>query len=184
MRAGPREILTHGINPLFTIVYGLLGILPWLIYWLIKRIKNPHIPFICLISASILMFGALVYFIFFSSTIAANYSFEMFHKIIIVSVAFVLLVATIIALFFINRFFVKRYGDFYCPYKVAFVCLVSEVLLMLILNSFVKTITFQVNYWIIFFAQAIVFFINVPLNTFVVQGLLILTSKIKGQALI
>lgn len=176
--------LGYGINPLFTIVYGLLGILPWLIYWLIKRIKNPHIPFICLISASILMFGALVYFIFFSSIIAANYNFELYHKIIIVSVAFVLLVATIIALFFINRFFVKRYGDFYCPYKVAFVCLVSEVLLMLVLNSFVKTITFQVNYWIIFFAQAIVFFINVPLNTFVVQGLLILTSRIKGQALI
>ena len=174
--------LGYGINPLFTLVYGLLGVLPWLIYIIFKQVKNYRIPLICTIIAAILIFTALVYFIFFSSLISENYNFEIYHKWIIVSIAFVLLVGTIIFLFFINRYYVKKYGEIYSPYKIAFVCLVSEFLLMLILNSFVKTITFEVNYWIIFFAQAIVFFIDVPLNTFVVEGLLLLLQKIKPNA--
>ena len=174
--------LGYGINPLFTLVYGLLGVLPWLIYIIFKRVKNYRIPLICMIIAAILIFAAVVYFIFFSSLISSNYNFEIYHKWIIVSIAFVLLVGTIISLFFINRYYVKKYGEIYSPYKIAFVCLVSEFLLMLILNSFVKTITFEVNYWIIFFAQAIVFFIDVPLNTFVVEGLLLLIQKIKPNA--
>lgn len=175
--------LGYGINPLFTLVYGLLGILPWLIFFLVKRIKNRNISLICLISTSILIYFALIYLIFFSSIISANYSFELYHKIIIVSLAFVLMVGTDISLFFIERYYRKKYAEVFSIFNIAFVCLISEVLLMLILNSFVKTITFEVNYWIIFFAQAIVFFIDVPLNTFVVSGLLLLTKKLKGESL-
>ena len=171
--------LGYGINPLFTLVYGLLGVLPWLIYFLMKRVKNPYISPICLGSAMILLFAFLAIFIFNSSIIAENYSFELWHKILIVSIAFVLMIATTIALIFINKYYHKKYGDIFSPYKIAFVSLISEILLMLLLNSWVKTITFEVNYLIIFFAQAIVFFIDVPLNTFVVTGLLLLTNKIR-----
>ena len=173
--------LGYGINPLFTLVYGLLGILPWLIYWLIKKIKSQHFSLICLGIASILVFVSLVLFIFISPTIAENYNFETYQKWIIVSIAFVLMIATFISIFFINKYYVKKYGEMFSPYKIAFVCLISEFLLMLLLNSLVKTVTFEVNYWIIFFAQAIVFFIDVPLNTFVVEGLLVLTSKIVNR---
>ena len=172
--------LGYGINPLFTLVYGLLGILPWLIYWLIKKIKKQQIMLICLTSAMILIFFALIYFIFFSQIISTNYSFELYHKIIIVVTAFLLLSASVVLLIFMNKYFVKRYGENFSIYRFAFVCLISEILLMLILNSFVKTVTFEVNYWIIFFAQAIVFFIDVPLNTFVVTLLLALIAKFKG----
>lgn len=172
--------LGYGINPLFTLVYGLLGILPWLIYWLVKKIKRQQISLICLGSAMILLFVTLCIFMFVSPIISANYSFELYHKFIILGAAFILLSATIVGLIFINKYFVKRYGENFSVYKIAFVCLISEVLLMLILNSFVKTITFEVNYWIIFFAQAIVFFVDVPLNTFVVTLLLALITKFKG----
>jgi len=173
--------LGYGINPLFTLVYGLLGILPWLVFFLIKRAENEHISLICLGIASILVFLTLIYFIFFSKVVAENYNFETYVKWIIVSIAFVLLVANIILLFFINRYFKKKYGeDIVLPYNIAFVCFISELVLMLFLNSLVKTVTFEVNYWVIFFAQAIVFFIDIPLNTFVVEGLLLLTKKIKG----
>ena len=173
--------LGYGINPLFTLVYGLLGVLPWLLYFLIKRINVRFLEISLVGGASILVFGALVYFIFFSSTIASNYSFELWHKILIVSIAFVLFVATITLLFVIERYYKSKYGELASPFKIAFVVLVSEVLLMLLLNSFVKTFTFEVNFWIIFFAQAIVFFIDVPLNTFVVEGLLLLTYRIKNK---
>lgn len=172
--------LGYSINPLFTLVYGLLGVLPWLLYWLVKKIKNLQISFICLGSAMILLFALLVVLMFVSPIIDANYNFELYQKFIIVGVAFLLLAATLIGLIFVNRYFVKRYGQNFSIYKIAFVCLISEVLLMLILNSFVKTITFEVNYWIIFFTQAIVFFVDVPLNTFVVTLLLALLAKYKG----
>lgn len=173
--------LGYGINPLFTLVYGLLGVLPWLLYFLVKKLQVRFLEIGLVGGVSILVFLALVYFIFFSPTIAANYSFELWHKILIVSIAFVLLMATVILLFVIERYYKKKYGELASPFKVAFVVLVSEVLLMLLLNSFVKTFTFGVNFWIIFFAQAIVFFIDVPLNTFVVEGLLLLTYRIKNR---
>ena len=173
--------LGYGINPLFTVVYGLLGILPWLIFFLVKRIKNRRIPFICLGSAMFLMFIGLVLMMFISPIIAANYNFELYHKIIIISIAFVLMVGMMISLIFMNKYFVKRYGENLSIYKVAFVCLISEFLVMLLLNSWVKSFYFEVDFLIVFFASAIVFFINVPLNTFVVEGLLILISKFKGQ---
>lgn len=175
--------LGYGINPLFTLVYGLLGILPWLIYWLIKRCKNSLIPLISLISAGILMYSLLVLFIFINPAVLNSYEFSFTVKMIIISVAFVLMLATFITLFFINNHFVKKYGEDLSPYKFAFVCLVSETLLMLFLNSFVKTFTFGVNFWVIFFAQAIVFFVDIPLNTFVVTGLLLLTNKIRPLGL-
>ena len=182
---GPALIIFASIylGPLYGAIVGagsdILGILPWLIYTLIKRVKSPQIENICLISAAILIFAAVVYLMFLSPTIAANYSFETYQKWLIVSGAFVLLIATIVSIYFINKYYVKKYGEIFSPYKIAFIVTVSEILLMLLLNSLVKTVTFEVDFWIIFFAQAIVFFVDVPLNTFVVEGLLILANKIK-----
>ena len=173
--------LGYAINPLFTLVYGLLGVLPWILYILIKRIKNRFIPIITFLTSSILVYAALVIFIFLVPSIFANYSFETWHRILIVSIAFVLMVGTIVSIFFINKFYQKRYGEIFSPYKIAFVCLVSEIAIMLFLNSLVKTITFEVNYWVIFFAQLVVFFIDVPLNTFVVEGLLLLSQKLNNR---
>ena len=53
--------LGYSINPLFTVVYGLLGLLPWFIYFLVKRIKNPQISLISFISvvAALTIFVAI-----------------------------------------------------------------------------------------------------------------------------
>lgn len=173
--------LGYAINPLFTLVYGLLGVLPWILYILIKRINNRFVPIITFLASSVLLYALLVIFIFLVPSIFENYSFENWHRILIVSIAFVLLVATVISIFFINKFYKKRYGEIFSPYKIAFVCLISEILVMLLLNSLVKTITFEVNYWVIFFAQLVVFFIDVPLNTFVVEGLLLITQRLNNR---
>lgn len=169
--------LGYGINPLFTLVYGLLGIFPWLIYHLVKFIKNDAVLYICSGIASILLFAILTILMFFSPSIAANYDFNLTIKIVILSVAFILLIGTMIALYFVSKYFKKKGEGNFLPNRISFVCLVSEILLMLFLNSLVKTITFEVNYWIIFFAQLIVYFINVPLNSFVVNWLLILFDR-------
>lgn len=173
--------LGYGINPLFTVVYGLLGVVPYLIYLLVKRIKNPHIPFICLIAISSLLFIIAIYFLFFSPTVLENYDFQGIYNWLILAIAFVLLLGNVVAIYFINRFYKKRYGEIYSPYKIAFVSLISELLVLTLLNSFAKTFTFNVNFWVIFFAQVVVFFIDVPLNTFVVEGLIILINRIQGN---
>ena len=64
--------LGYAINPLFTLVYGLLGVLPWILYILIKRIKNRYIPIIIFLASSILVYSALVIFIFLVPSIFAN----------------------------------------------------------------------------------------------------------------
>ena len=171
--------LGYAINPLFTLVYGLLGILPWCIFFLIKRISNIKISAICLVFAGILIFSSSIYLLFFNDFINANYNFEFYQKWIIASLIFVLLAATIFIIFFLDKHFKRKYGKDRSTFNIAFVCFVSEIFVMLLLNSLVKTITFEVNYWIIFFAQSLVLFIDVPLNTFVVEGLLLLTRKLK-----
>lgn len=171
--------LGYGINPLFTFVYGLLGILPWMLFWIVKKIKKPQISGICMTSAGILIFATATYLFFFNPIILENYEFELWLKILIISLIFVLFVGTTIAIFFIDKYFNNKYSNNHNTFNIAFVCFISELLLMLLLNSLVKTITFEVNFWIIFFAQAIVFFVDVPLNTFVVEGLLFLVSKSK-----
>lgn len=169
--------LGYGINPLFTLVYGLLGVIPWLVYTLIKMVKNQRIANIFVVIAAFLLVLAVGYFLFFSPLIETNYTLEIYQKWLIFSLAIVLFIATIISIFFINKHFVKKYGEIFSPYKIAFVAILSELLVLLFLNSLVKSITFEVDYFVIFFAQAIVFFIDVPLNTFVVEGLLILATK-------
>lgn len=173
--------LGYGINPLFTLVYGLLGIIPYFIYLLVKRIKKPQISAICMISAAILVFAVVIYFIFFNGIILKEYSFETYQKWLIVSGAFLLLLGTVVAIFFIDKHFKKKYVANNITFNIAFICFIVEVLIMLLLNSFVKTFTFEVNFWIIFFAQTIVLFVDVPLNTFVVEGLLMLVNKTKKR---
>lgn len=173
--------LGYGINPLFTLVYGLLGILPWLIYQGTKLIKNQQIMNILMIIAAFLLVFIVGYFLFFSPLIETNYGLEIYQKWLFLSLSILLVIATIIGLFFINKYYVKRYGQIYSPYKIALVTILSELIVLLFLNSFVKAYTFSVDYFVIFFAQAIVFFIDVPLNTFVVTGLLILANKISHR---
>lgn len=173
--------LGYGINPLFTLVYGLLGIFPWLIYQGIKFIKNQRIANILMIIAAFILVFVVGYFLFFSKLIETNYHLEMYQKWLFFSLSTLLVIATIIGVFFINKYYVKRYGQIHSPYKIAFVSILSELIVLLFLNSFVKAYTFNVDYFVIFFAQAIVFFIDVPLNTFVVSGLLLLANKISHK---
>lgn len=176
--------LGYGINPLFTLVYGLLGVLPWILLYLVKRIKNEEILRFLFIIISVLIGIAIELFIFFVPQIQSGYDFKAGIKIAIIVVSSVLMIVDIILIHLFNMFFRKKYGQVFSPFKIAFVCLISELVLMLFLNSLVKTITFEVNYWIIFFAQLLVFFIDVPLNTFVCEFLILLVARIKGQSLV
>ena len=52
---------------------------------------------------------------------------------------------------------------------------------MLILGSIIKTFFFELDFLFIFFSQAVVLFINIPLNTLVVSYLLNLFDKLYNR---
>ncbi|MFA5422064.1 MAG: ECF transporter S component [Bacilli bacterium] len=172
------------INPFITLNYVLLGVLPWVTLFVIKKIKMQK-------SAPYIFFGAIgaiwlfiVFFLVFNDSITlygAIYRFDALSKSLIISLSFVLSVLMSVAIFYTNRFFIKKNisGTLLAtPYQVAFVCLVSEILLMLIVGSIVKAFFFGVDFMFIFFSQAVVLFINIPLNTFVTSYLLVLSSRL------
>ena len=173
--------LGYSINPLFTLVYGLLGVVPWLVYFLIKRVKQPRIALIIFISVMLLLLVFISVFlgIYSDITLFGNtYHFEIWHKILIISISFVSTVGTVLAIFFYDRHLKKTKNDYDGQiYQIAFVCLISELLVMLILNSVVKALFFEIDFIFIFFAQAVVFFIDVTLNTIVVTLLMLLAKK-------
>jgi len=172
------------INPFITLIYLLLGILPWLTLYLIKKIRmNKSAPYVFFaLVAAIWLF--VLFFLIFTDSITLYgvvYSFNALSKILIITLSFALSVGMGIVVFFTNRYFAMRNDDktlLATPYQVAFVALISEILLMLLLGSSVKTFLFGVDFRFIFFSQAVVLFIDVPLNTFVVSYLLLLSSRL------
>jgi len=172
------------INPFITLVYTLLGVLPWVTLFVIKKIKMTK-------SAPYIFFGAILsiwlfvlLFLIFNNSITlygATYQFNVLSKVLIITISFALSILMSVAIFFTNRYLTKKNLNgtlIATPHQVAFVALVSEIILMLILGSIVKTFLFGVDFLFIFFSQAVVLFINIPLNTFVTSYLLVLSSRL------
>lgn len=174
--------LGYGINPAFTVVYAVLGILPWVIYKLVKIIRRENIFYFFSVGTLSSLFVFLLFFFIFKSEITlfgSTYTFVWWTKLIILVTTFILTVATSIGLIFINKYFRKKYSSLsISPYKIAFISVVAELLVLLIANSIVKYVFFRSDFLVIFFSQAIVFFINIALDTFVISLLCILASKV------
>lgn len=172
------------INPFITLIYTLLGVVPWVTLFFIKKIRmNKSAPFI-FFGAVLAIWLFVLFFLLFNDNITlygSVYQFDALSKTLIIVISFVLSALLSVAIFFTNRYIVRKNLNgalLATPYQVAFVALVSEVLLILILGSIVKAYFFGVDFMFIFFAQAVVLFINIPLNTFVTSYLLQLSSKL------
>ncbi len=163
----------YGINPLFTLVYALLGLLPYFIYKLIKYMKNEKISIliVSLILLSLLIFTGIYGF---KEEEIFGKSYDLTTKII----TFICLILLSLLLVGTIIFIKKKYPNNDEVYPIALTSLLTELVVMLVLNSIVKSFFFEIDFMVIFFFQTIVFFIDVPLNTLVVSFLLSLTKKI------
>ena len=174
--------LGYSINPLFTVVYGLLGLLPYFIFKVAKTVSKNSINFVIIsvILGSLCVFVTI--FMSLNSSIVLfgkTYEFLTWHKALVISLSWVLSVATLVALFFTHKHFEKKYGqDEVHVYPIAVASVLVELVVMLILNTIVKVMFFEVDFLFIFFSQAVVFFIDIPLNTFVVSLLGVLYKKV------
>ena len=174
--------LGYSINPLFTVVYGLLGLLPFFIFKGVKLIKKNYINFsiITAILGCICVFVTI--FMCLNDSIilfGKTYEFLSWHKILIISLSWLLSALTVVVIFFTDKHLIKKYGeDVASVYPIAVASIIVEFVVMLILNTIVKMIFFEVDFLFVFFAQAIVFFVDIPLNTFFVSLLGVLYKKV------
>lgn len=174
--------LGYSINPLFTVVYGILGLLPFFIFKLAKMLKKKSINFaiITAILGSLCIFVTIFMCLNSSITLfGKTYEFLTWHKVLVIALSWVLSIGTVVAILFTNKHFEKKYGeDMVSVYPIAVASVIAELFVLLILNSIVKVMFFEVDFLFVFFAQAVVFFIDIPLNTFVVSLLGVLYKKV------
>lgn len=176
--------LGYSINPWFTIVYTLLGIIPGLLVYLFEKINSEKVLKYSLIGFLSALFIFTTIFLLLNNDMTLmgkNYTFEVWHKVLIIVIAFLLVVGTIIGLHFIDRAFKKKdvEGKKLFPiYKVTVISIIDEFIVLLILNSIVKAYFFETDFLVVFFSQCVVFFINIVLDAFVITNLLNLMRRV------
>ena len=166
--------LGYSINPWFTLIYTLLGIVPWCFYKLFNLIKNKKISLAVVVSVLLALWIFVLVYGLTASEINGH-TFELYIKIIIFAVSFVLIGLTAFAIIMIKKHFST---DDVSVYNIALVVLITETLVMLIGNSIVKAYFFEIDLLVIVFMQAIVFFIDIPLNTILVTYLMKLAKRV------
>ena len=174
---------TMGFFPTITLIYLLLGIIPYFLFCLVNQLKNKKIMIgIEYILFSLLFLGVSLFFVFNNSLslFGTTYEFEFYQKMIIIVVLGLLLLSTILINFIIDKK-VKNDKNVFNVYQVSFVSFVTEILVFVIFGSLMKGIAFGFNMFLaIFISQIVVLFINVPINTY----LILLTMRIGKRFII
>ncbi len=173
---------TMGFFPTITILYGVLGLLAYFVFCLIRQLRNKKL-LICveyLTYALVLAFVAL--FIGLNSQInlyGAVYDIELWQKITIPCILLVLFLGLVIFNFFVGKFFEKKYQTIAMSvHHVSFVSFICEIFIMVLFGSLMKAVAFGFEtYLAILLTQCIVAFINIPISTIVISYALLLTKR-------
>ena len=171
---------TMGFFPQITAIYGVLGLLSFFIFWLLKLIKNKTVM---LIVEGVTFVGLLTFvslFLFLNDNLqlySSTYNLLLWQKILIVSVLLVLLSV----IFFFTIFFDKKFKEDKLPLSpitVSFACFLIEAIVMVLFGTLMKCLAFGFQtYPMILVCQILVMFINVPLNTWLILLLCRITSR-------
>lgn len=186
------------INPLITIVYALLGVLPWCLMRVFSRfresLKKPYF-LVAVMGLMLILLVCLFYAIPSTSEYFKNGFGEIsiwMEPLILSLTAFFFLVAGF-GLFFMNRHFEKNseLASLPSPYEMAMICLISEVILMVgllplafyLFYNFMADEIWPISYGTLFSCMFVFTGIKVVINTFVVYWLLVVTKKylVKGE---
>ena len=169
-----------GSVPFFqiTMLYALLGFGSYFIYKLVTVIKNNKGMLVTeLITFSILLIGVVLF-----SSLYQNEKFLLWHKVLIPIVSLILLTITVFVQIYLSKYF-SKIGFDVSPIHVGFASFIIEILIMLIFGVAMKTWAFgSGSFLIILVSQVVVAFFNIPLNTFIVSYIMVLSKRlIKGR---
>lgn len=172
-----------GLPPyyLITLQYLLLGFCSYFVIKLFSLIKRPSISLIVNISLMTIIYIALLVYLTYQDHIilsgGASFVLENWMKIVTAIVVFILFALLYVFVYLIHRYFKKKNEDKIPLFSLLNAITVLEIIFPLFLGSALKTYYFEVPFLIIFMAQAIVFFIDIPLYFFFIILLLRLISR-------
>lgn len=168
---------TGEYQPLFTLVYGVLGVLPWLLNFLFKKINNGKFAGIFFIFLVILWVIAAGLMVWLFPQIS-----DLKIKIIFSCVGVILAVGMLVGIFFISNHFKTKFPEYDDKfYRYASICLICEIIVMVFGNSLVKSFHYDVPYMLVVEWMALISFINITINSFGSYYLEVLISKINQK---
>lgn len=153
-----------------TLVYALLGFVPFFIYKLVTLIKNEKLMMIIEYSFMSVVIALLTLYFIFNETLTmygTTYHFEIWQRVLIPSLALVLF-----ALIVISNIFIKK-GDtsksFLNIYQISFVVFISEIIVNFLFGALMKSWAFGFNMFLaIIISQGVLMFFNIPYNTYMI----------------
>ena len=168
-----------GSMPFFqiTLIYALLGFVPFFIYKLFTLVKNERLLFWIEIAVfSLLLIGVTLF-----ASLDYDVNQKPYVRILIPVVSLILLALTIFIQLYVNKLFKKKDININV-FTVGFSCFVIEMLVMVGFGVPMKTWAFSNSMFIvILISQIIVAFFNIPLNTFLVSYIMYLSNKLIRQ---
>ena len=169
-----------GSVPMFqiTLLYGLLGFGSYFIYKLVTLIKSEKTMLI--VESG--FFAALLIGVTLFSILYKNVNLTVAERILIPSVSLILLSLTLFVQIFLTKYFKKKEMEV-SPIHVGFASFIIEMTIMLTFGVTMKTWAFGTgSFLIILVSQIIVAFFNIPLNTFFVSYIMVLSKRlIRGR---
>ncbi|MCR4562228.1 MAG: ECF transporter S component [Bacilli bacterium] len=130
---------TGEFNFLITIVYGFMGVLPWILQILVRKIHSERLSMIILYSLFLVTFVGLTIFLAFDHSLDENFSkYPSFFKPLLIGLMFVVFLTTGVGLYFVNRVYKKKdrgSGSYLSPYQIGLISSVCELLLMVFFKS-------------------------------------------------
>ena len=172
---------TMGFFPQITAIYGLLGLLAFFVFWLMKKIKREKLCFVIEISSLLLMaVGISLFFILNNSVTlySTTYVLQLWQKITLPIVIFALCGLLVLFLFLMRRR-INLTNASLNVWQISFASFLLEIVVMVLFGSLMKALAFNFNFFIIAICQLVVLFINVPLNTFLISTFMRLTNRFK-----
>ena len=169
-----------GYFPQITAIYGLLGLLSFFVFWLFKLVKKDRLLFFIEGLVFAFLIAGVAVFLGMSSNLQlyrSTYTLELWQKITIPCVLFVLLSGLFVSSILFNRKYQKESLPI-SPIAISFSCFIIELFVMVAFGSVMKGWAFGFKtYPMILLCQIIVMFINVPLNTWLIILMLRLTNR-------
>lgn len=172
------------INPFMTISYIFMGMIPGLIYRILKKINNEKLLFIIFSFLVFLIWIVILIFSFISREVQIfNHIYELtpITKIVVLVVSLLLSIITILFVFGLNWYFKRKYTtseDMPSIYLIAFIVLFINMFFTLIINSIIKSLYYELPIDIVMFTSSLVAFIYIPCNTLIVSYLCLIIKKI------
>ena len=172
-----------GAMPFFqiTAIYALLGFSSYFVFKWIHKIKSRKFMLTIEALTFVALLVAITVFIMVNDSISlygTTYQFDIWSRIFIPVILFILLGLLFLAVILIDKHF-RKINEKISTYQVSFACFILEVFVMLIFGSIMKVWAFSSTAFMpIFLCQLIVLFFNVPLNTFLISYIMNLSRRI------